>query len=177
MAQPPPGDLDRLVPELYAELKKLALHALDFGARGGTLQPTALVHEAYLRLRRAHDLDVSNRKQLLALAGKVMRQVLVDHARAKGRAKRGGDAETVSLGEAMPGLPAPTLDLLELDEALGALGRLDPRQVEIVELRYLAGLSVEETAEALGVSPTTVKREAAMARAFLVARLGGPGSE
>lgn len=176
MAPPPPGDLDRLVPELYAELKKLALHALDFGARGGTLQPTALVHEAYLRLRRAHDLDVSNRKQLLALAGKVMRQVLVDHARAKGRAKRGGSAETVSLGEAIPGLSTPALDLLELDEALGALGRLDPRQVEIVELRYLAGLSVEETAEALGISPTTVKREAAMARAFLVTRIGGVDS-
>ncbi len=173
MSAEPPVDLDRLVPELYAELKKLALHALDFGARGGTLQPTALVHEAYLRLRRAHDLDVSNRKRLLALAGKVMRQVLIDHARAKGRAKRGGGVETVTIGDLRPGTPPPVLDLLELDSALVELGRLDPRQVEIVELRYLAGLSVEETAETLGLSPTTVKREAAMARAFLLARLEG----
>jgi RNA polymerase sigma factor (TIGR02999 family) len=169
------GELDRLVPELYGELKKLALHALAPGERGATLQPTALVAEAYLRLRRVHRLDVSNRKQFLALAGKVMRQVLVDYARGRGRAKRGGGAATVLLGDQLPERPQPLLDLLELEAALERLGRVDPRQVEIVELRYLAGLSVEETAETLGLSPTTVKREAAMARAYLLARLD-PGT-
>lgn len=165
-------ELDRRMPELYGELKRLALHALGGGGRGATLQPTAVVHEAYLKLRRAHDLDLSNRKQFFALAGKVMRQVLVDHARAGGRAKRGGGVETVTLGEEVGDGGAAVLGLLEIDEALAALARVDPRQVEIVELRFFAGLSVEETAEALELSPTTVKRESAMARAFLVARFG-----
>jgi RNA polymerase sigma factor (TIGR02999 family) len=167
------ADLDRLMPELYAELKKLAVHALGGSGGSATLQPTAVVHEAYLRLRRAHDLDLSNRKQFLALAGKVMRQVLIDYARGRSRAKRGGGVETVVLDEEIAGAGGRPLDLLALDAALSELSRLDPRQVEIVELRFLAGLTVQETAEALELSATTVKREAAMARAFLVAHLGG----
>lgn len=164
--------LAALLPLVEQELHRLARHYMRGERPGHTLQPTALVNEAYLRLRRARDLDVSNRKQFLALAGKVMRQVLVDYARERGRAKRGGGADTVLLGEEVPGRPAPVLDLLELDEAMERLRRFDPRQVEIVELRYLAGLSVEETAETLEVSPTTVKREATMARAFLLAQMG-----
>lgn len=171
-SEPPGAALDRLMPEIYGELKKLAVSALG-GGRGATLQPTAIVHEAYLRLHRAHGLDLSNRKQFFALAGKVMRQVVVDHARAKGRTKRGGDAVTVSLGELDVAAPAASVvDAIALDESLSRLEALDPRQVSIVELRYFAGLEVEEVADLLALSPTTVKRESAMARAFLAAQLG-----
>ena len=174
--EPRASALDRLMPELYDELKKLAIAHLGGRRRGGTLQPTVVVHEAYLRLHRARDLDLSNRKQFFALAGKVMRQVIVDHARAKGRSKRGGEAVTVSLSSGATDPPAPPtatmLDALALDEALTRLGALDPRQVEIVELRYFAGLEVEEVADLLALSPTTIKRESAMARAFLVTQLG-----
>jgi len=169
-----PRELDSLLPELYGELKKLAIAALGSG-RAQTLQPTALVHEAYLRLSNARRLEIGNRKQFYALAARVMRQVLVDHARAKGRRKRGGDALLVTLGDEVAAPGSPTIDLLALDEALARLEQLDPRQVEIVEMRYLAGLSVEEVAGALGVSPTTVKREAAMARAFLLQQLRAGG--
>ena len=172
----PSRGLDRLVDELYAELKKVAVGAVGGAGRERTLQPTALVHEAYLRLARAHALDLSDRRRFLALAAKVMRQVLVDHARGRGRQKRGGEALFVTLGDAMAADGAPAIDLLALDQALERLARVDPRQVEIVEMRYLAGLSVEEVAEALGVSPTTVKREAAMARAYLVGSLGSAGA-
>ena len=173
--EPMPSALDRLMPELYDELKKLAIAHLGGRGRGGTLQPTVVVHEAYLRLHRAHGLDLSNRKQFFALAGKVMRQVIVDHARAKGRTKRGGATVTVSLSSGAADAVSPTasvLDALALDEALSRLGALDERQVEIVELRYFAGLEVEEVAELLALSPTTIKRESAMARAFLVTHLG-----
>ncbi|MDQ1348836.1 MAG: hypothetical protein QG573_2212 [Acidobacteriota bacterium] len=177
MAGPEPraSALDRLMPDLYDELKKLAIAHLGGRGRGGTLQPTVVVHEAYLRLHTAHGLDLSNRKQFFALAGKVMRQVIVDHARAKGRTKRGGDTVTVSLSSGAADAVSPTasvLDALALDEALSRLGALDERQVEIVELRYFAGLEVEEVAELLALSPTTIKRESAMARAFLVTHLG-----
>jgi RNA polymerase sigma factor (TIGR02999 family) len=175
-AEPTGAELDRLMPELYGELKKLAIAQLGRGGSGGTLQPTALVHEAYLRLHRAHGLDLSNRRRFFALAGKVMRQVIVDHARVKGREKRGGGAVTVSLSSAAAASAAaaapPALDALALDEALTRLAALDPRQVEIVELRYFAGLEVEEVAELVALSPTTVKRESAMACAFLLAQLG-----
>ena len=178
MAGPEPraAALDRLMSELYDELKKLAIAHLGGRGRSGTLQPTVVVHEAYLRLHKAHGLDLSNRKQFFALAGKVMRQVIVDHARAKGRTKRGGEAVTVSLSsDAAAAVATPTatlLDALALDEALSRLGALDERQVEIVELRYFAGLEVEEVAELLALSPTTIKRESAMARAFLATQLG-----
>lgn len=175
-SEPTEPALDRLMPELYDELKKLAVAHLGGRGRAATLQPTALVHEAYLRLHKAHGLDLSNRKQFFALAGKVMRQVIVDHARAKGREKRGGDVVTVSLtsgaADVAAAPSASVLDALALDEALTRLAALDRRQVEIVELRYFAGLEVEEVAELLALSPTTVKRESAMARSFLVAQLG-----
>jgi len=170
-------DLDALVPELYAELRRLAARAMAGESGRHTLQPTALVHEAYLRLAGSAGLDLSDRRRFLALAGRVMRQVLVDHARGKGRAKRGSGAALLTLptGESDQGSldQGSLVDVLALDEALDCLERLDPRQVRIVELRFLAGLEVEEVAAALGISIATVKRETRMARAWLRHQLDG----
>lgn len=158
--------------DLYGELRKIAGAAMAGQSPAHTLQPTAIVHEAWLRLSRARDLDLSDRRRFLALAARVMRQILVDHARGKRRGKRGGDAILVELDErAVPVSDRPMIDLLALDEALARLERLDTRGVEIFELRYLAGLEVEEIAEYLGLSPTTVKRETAAARAWLLAAM------
>lgn len=168
----PRRSLDRIAEELYGELRRIAGAAMAGQPPGHTLQPTAIVHEAWLRLARAGELELADRQRFLALAARVMRQILVDHARAKRRGKRGGGAPRVELVEEIAGSPAlPVLDLLALDRALERLAELDRRQVEIFELRYLAGLSVEETAELLALSPTTVKRECAMARAWLLAAL------
>jgi RNA polymerase sigma factor (TIGR02999 family) len=172
-SRPRERPLDRVAEELYAELRRIAGAAMAGQPAGHTLQPTAIVHEAWLRLARAGELDLADRKRFLALAARVMRQVLVDHARAKRRGKRGGGAPVVELKEELAGgREAPVLDLLALDQALGRLAELDARQVEIFELRYLAGLEVEEVAELVGLSATTVKRESAMARAWLLAALG-----
>lgn len=170
--------LDALVPELYAELRRLAVGAMAGEASQHTLQPTALVHETYLRLAGSAGLDLSDRRRFLGLAGRVMRQVLVDHARGKHRAKRGSGATLLTLptegGDARPRGEAP-VDLLALDEALDRLERLDPRQVRIVELRFLAGFEVEEVAKALEISTATVKRETRMALAWLRGQLEGTG--
>jgi RNA polymerase sigma factor (TIGR02999 family) len=135
--------------------------------RHHSLQPTALVHEAYLRLAAGHALEWRDRDQFFAIAAHVMRQVLVDHARRRRAAKREG--VHVTLGEADAAM-AP-LDVLDLEDALKELGRLDSRQARVVELRFFGGLGVEETAEALGLSPRTVKREWRTARAWLQHRL------
>lgn len=169
--------LDRIVDELYGELRRIAGAAMAGQQPGHTLQPTAIVNEAWLRLARAGELELSDRKRFLALAAKVMRQILVDHARTKGRTKRGGAAVAIPLPDELAGPEStPALDLVALDEALRRLAAVDPRQVEIVEMRYLVGLEVEEVAQLLGVSATTVKREAAMARAWLLAALGAGGA-
>ena len=165
-------ELNRFLPEIYDELRRLAAAALRREWRGHTLQPTALVNEAYLRLARSPGLQIFDRKQLLALTARVMRQVLVEHARARQRIKRGASPLRVTLGEDMAAAAPPFFDLLALDQALERLAKLSDQQVRIVELRYLAGLSVEEVAEVLGVSPTTVKRDTAMAKAWLVRELG-----
>jgi RNA polymerase sigma factor (TIGR02999 family) len=170
-------DLDALAPELYRELRRLAAGAMARERRHHTLQPTALVHEAYLRLVGGKPLDLSDRRRFLALAGRVMRQVLVDHARGKRRVKRGSGATLVPLTEA--GAPDEGLgvDVLALDQVLTRLEQLDPRQVRIVELRFWAGLEVEEVAEVLELSTATVKRETRMARAWLKKELeGAPGA-
>jgi RNA polymerase sigma factor (TIGR02999 family) len=167
------GAFNNLLPIVYGELRRQARRALRREAHGHTLQPTALVHEAYLRLidqRRAH---WESRTQFLAVAAQVMRRVLVDHARARRRGKRGGGAMQVTLADvsasdsATVDLDSTPVDTLDLDEALTRFAALDPDKARLVELRYFAGLSIPEAAAALGVSSATVGREWAVARAWL----------
>jgi RNA polymerase sigma factor (TIGR02999 family) len=167
------GSLDALIPEIYQELRRLAGKVMSGERSDHTLQTTALVHEAYMELARIHGLTVDSRPQFLALAAQVMRRILVDHARARGAAKRGGGAVRVTLSDGVADAGGSTLDLMALDEALTRLSSLDEQLVRIVEMRFIAGMSVEETGEALAVSPTTVKRDSAMARAWLLRELSG----
>lgn len=168
--------LDALLPELYGEMRRLAAWAMQSERPDHTLQPTALVHEAYLRLYRIADLDTGDRRRLLALASRTMRRILVDHARARKAAKRGAGGVQVTLAEDALST-SPPFDLIALDEALDRLEALDPRQARILELRFLAGLSVPETAEAVGVSEPTVKRETATGRAWLYREMMGSEEE
>ena len=165
----------RLMPLVYDELRRLAASYLRRERQGQTLQATALVHEAYVRLVRPGDQPWHGRTHFLAIAALSMRQVLVDRARRRGAAKRGGGEQRVTLDDAL--LPAPQpdtgVDLVALDAALTALAALDPQQARIVELRYFGGLTVEETAEVVGVSPATVKRHWTLARAYLKKALAG----
>jgi RNA polymerase sigma factor (TIGR02999 family) len=176
----PRADLDALIPEIYEELRKLAGSVMRRERPSHTLQTTALVHEAYLHIANIHGLHVDSRPRFLALAAQVMRRILVDHARARRAAKRGGDAVRVTLSDALADGSVPgstsTIDLLALDEALTRLSALDEGLVRIVEMRFIAGMSVEETGEALAVSPTTVKRDSAMARAWLMKELSSGGA-
>lgn len=161
-----PTARDRLVPIVYEELRRLA-HRCMRGERGNhTLQTTALVNEAYLRLAGIDGLRRRDRAQFFALAATLMRRVLVDHARQRGRRKRGGGLTVVSLDESAVA-PRPGVDVVALDDALERLAAVDPQQGRVVELRFFAGLSVAETAEALGISPATVKRDWATARLWL----------
>ncbi len=169
----PRSELDSLIPEIYQELRRLAGRVMSGERSDHTLQTTALVHEAYLELARIHGLTVDSRPQFLALAAQVMRRILVDHARARGAGKRGGGAVRVTLSEGVAGSGDTPFDLLALDEALTRLAAHDGQAVRIVEMRFLAGMSVEETGEALAISPTTVKRDSAMARAWLLRELSG----
>jgi RNA polymerase sigma factor (TIGR02999 family) len=161
------GALDRLVPIVYGELRRQARRYLAREPEGHTLQTTALVHEAYLRLVDQRYARWESRTQFFAVAAQVMRRVLVDHARAHGAAKRGGAAISVPLEESTAPVPEPDVDVVALDEALTRLAAFDPRQARVVELRYFAGLDVGEAAEVLGVSPATVKRDWTVARAWL----------
>lgn len=167
----PPG-LDALVPAFYEELKRLARSQLRGERREHTLQTTALVHEAYLRLARQRDVPWQTRGQLLGLAARMMRRILVNHARDRSRQKRGGGVVPVSL-EAEPAAGEAAVGVAELDDALQALEAIDPRQARIVEMRYFAGLTVEETAAALEISPATVKREWAFAKLWLRQAIAG----
>jgi RNA polymerase sigma factor (TIGR02999 family) len=166
-----PRALDDLVPEVYDDLRRLAARHLHRERQDHVLQVTALVHEAYLRLAGTPELEVRCRGELLALATGAMRHILVDHARARRSAKRGGDRLHVTLTDGLDAAAPATVDLAALDAALDRLAALDQRQAAIVELRFLAGLSVEDTAEAVGISPATVKRETAFARAWLFREL------
>ncbi len=160
--------LDALLPAIYAELHRQAALAMRREAAGHTLGATALVHEAYLRLAAQAGGAGQSRTQFLAAAAHLMRQILVDHARARQAAKRGGGAVCVTLDDrANVAAPDATADVLALHEALDRLAAFDPSQARLVELRYFGGLTLEETAAALGVSPATVKREWAVARAWL----------
>ena len=162
------GASDALVPLVYAELRRQARRALRRERAGHTLQATALVHEAWLRLDAQHGARWESRSQFLAVAARVMRRVLVDHARARHAQKRGGGATQVSLGDAGHAASArDQVDVLALDDALARLAILDPRKARLVELRYFAGLSIPEAATALGISVATVGREWAVARMWL----------
>lgn len=160
--------LEQLTPLVYKELRKLARSYLGRERSGHTLQPTALVHEAYLKLVGSADQGWTSRKHFFDVAAMAMRQLLADHARRLASQKRGGGMCRVTLSDvATPIEDTSDIDLFVLDEAMEKLSSLDPRQGRIAELRYLAGLTVEETAEVLDVSPRTVKLDWQMARSFL----------
>jgi RNA polymerase sigma factor (TIGR02999 family) len=163
--------LNELTPFLYAELRRLAAGYLRRERAGHTLQPTALVNEAYLRLIDQAQVGGGSRAQFFGIAANLMRQILINHAKRRGRLKRGGSNRQVTLGDASAIVDRPVVDLLALDEALRELARLDPRQSQVVELRFFAGLGEEEVAEVLDVSPITVKRDWRMAKAFLLKQL------
>jgi RNA polymerase sigma factor (TIGR02999 family) len=160
-------ELAALMPMVYDELRRLAHHHLGRERAGHTLQTTALVHEAYLRLVGQKEARWQNRAQFIAVASQMMRRVLVDYARARGFAKRGGGERRVSLDEAMVVSDERAADVVALDEALNALAQFDERKSRMVELRFFGGLSIEETAEVLGVSPGTVMRDWTLAKAWL----------
>jgi len=165
--------LDELLPLVYKELRRLAQARLRQEPRGHTLQATALVHEAYVRLVDLDRLTLSDRTHFFAMAARVMRQVLVDHARRKRSDKRGGGATMITLGGVSAASSSKALDVgvMDLDTALQELAVIDERAARVVELRYFVGLTLEETAEALSVSHATVEREWAVAKAWLFRRM------
>jgi RNA polymerase sigma factor (TIGR02999 family) len=159
--------LDALTPMVYNELRRLAGSYLRRERPGHTLEGTGLVHEAYLKLIGQREVAWRNRNQFFGLAAELIRRILVDHARGKIAAKRGGENVKISLDEALTPADEKDVNLVALDDALVALAAADVQQSRIVELRYFAGLTVEETAAALDISPATVKRDWTMAKAFL----------
>jgi RNA polymerase sigma factor (TIGR02999 family) len=159
--------LDELLPMVYEELRRQARKHLRGEKPTATLQPTMLLHEAYLKLIGLHDPKFENRAQFFALSARVMRNILVDQARERLAAKRGGGQFKVSLSQAEVAGTEPDFDVLLLDDALKKLGAEYPQHAEVVEFRYFAGFSVEETAQALNLSPTTVKRHWQFAKAWL----------
>jgi len=166
--------LDQMTPMLYEELRRLARHFLAAERSDHTLQPTALVHEAYLRLVDQHAVDWQNRAHFLGVAASMMRRILINHARAHQAAKREGFANAIALEDALGVFANPQIDLLELNRALQQLAEIDPQQGRVVELRYFGGLTIEETAEVMGISAATVKREWATARLWLLQKIEGP---
>ena len=171
-----PGALERLVPRVYSELRRIAGHLVRRERREHTHNATALVHEAYLRLVDLERIDWRDRVHFFAMASRIMRRVLVEHARAQGRRKRGGGARRIDLGDAGPDALGGDRDpeLLALDQALRELARLDAERARVVELRYFGGLDREQIAAALGISSATVTRRWRSARAWLIDYLGAP---
>ena len=165
--------VDSLLPLVYQELRRLAASYLRRERPGYTLQPTALVNEAYLRLLKDRPDRWQNRAHFCAIAAHSMRQILIERARARDAQKRGGERARVTLDEALVAGGDRSIDLVALDEALERLAALDPEQARLVELRFFGGLTVEETAEAMNISPATVKRHWTMARAWLARELAG----
>ncbi|MGV3709552.1 MAG: sigma-70 family RNA polymerase sigma factor [Gemmatimonas sp.] len=159
--------LDALLPVVYEELHRIAERFLRAERADHTLQPTALVNEAYLRLSSQHSINWINRAQFFGVAAQMMRRILVTHAESRNAAKREGMATRVTLDESLSWTGGRELDLVALDDALNALAKFDPRQAQVVEQRFFAGLSIEETAEVLDISPATVKREWTLAKAWL----------
>jgi RNA polymerase sigma factor (TIGR02999 family) len=165
--------LERLMPLVEAELRRLAGAYMSRERRGHTLQTTALINEAFLRLTDARSISWQDRAHFLGIAARLMRRVLVDHARSRGYRKRGGDARRVTLDEELIASPDPALDLVALDRALDALAKTDPRKSKVIELRFFGGLSVDEAAHVLRVSPDTVKRDWRLAKLWLLRELEG----
>ena len=163
--------LDKLVPLVDAELRRLARRYMGRERAGHTLQPTALINEVYLRLIDWGNISWQDRAHFFGLSARLMRRTLVDHARRHRTNKRGGQALTIELDEASVAHAGPTADLVAIDDALNALAKHDRRKSQIVELKFFGGLSVEETAEVLKISPRTVKREWSLARAWLYCQL------
>ena len=161
----------QLIPLVYNELHRLARHYMRGEREGHTLQTSALVNEAYMRLAGEHNVDWKNRAHFFGTAANIMRRILVDHARTRDAQKRGGSAEKISLENAFVYADAQSWQVVAVHEALNKLQQWDERQCRIVELRFFAGLNVEETAEAMSISPTTVKREFQMAKAWLYGEL------
>lgn len=159
--------LDALIPLVYEELRRLAQHYLQQERSDHTLQSTALVHEAYVRLVRQDLPQWQNRAHFFGVAAQLMRQILVDHARHRQAAKRGGDACRVTLDEGLLQARETEIDVILLDDALKGLAALDPQQSRIVELRFFAGLTIDDTSEVMGISPATVSRDWTSARAWL----------
>lgn len=165
--------LERLTPLVYTELRRLAARYLRRERTGHTLQSTALVHEAYLRLIDQNRVQWQNRAHFFGVAAQLIRRILVDHARNRNAHKRGAGAVKLALDEAIALPQQRDLDLVALDDALETLAKLDPQQARVVELRFFTGLSVEETAEVLQISPATVKREWTAAKAWLYREISG----
>lgn len=162
---------DVLLSLVYGELRKIAAQYLRKERSDHTLQPTALVHEAYIKLIDISDINWQDRAHFFAVSANVMRHILVDHARARLSEKRGGEARRIAIEDATSFCSEPDLDLLAVDEALIELAAFDEQQSRIVELRFFGGLTIEETAHVVGISPATVKREWTMAKAWLFRKL------
>lgn len=165
--------LDQLLPMVYDELRRLAQSYLRKENVGHTLQSTALVHEAYLRLVDQRSVNWQNRSHFFGIAAQMMRRVLVDHARAHNAAKRGSGGIKVTLDDGLIAAEQRDVNVIALDGALSKLAEMDPQQSRIVELRFFAGLSIEDTAEVLKISPATVKRDWSMAKAWLYGEMNG----
>jgi RNA polymerase sigma-70 factor, ECF subfamily len=166
---------DVLLSLVYDELRRIARHYLRRERSDHTLQPTALVHEAYMKLIDISDVSWQDRAHFFAVASNVMRHILVDHARARATDKRGGEVQRIALEDVVKLSDAPDVDLLALDESMRQLAAFDEQQSKIVELRFFGGLTIEETAHVLGISPATVKREWTMAKAWLFRRMKDKG--
>jgi RNA polymerase sigma factor (TIGR02999 family) len=164
---------ERLIPLVYQELRRVASARLHGESAGHTLQTTALVHEAYLRLVGLDRMSLENRTHFFAMAARLMREILVDHARRKQALKRGGGVVVLAPGSVEAGAENNMLDVLTLDEALTELSSLDERLGRVVELRFFVGFTIAETSDALGVSPATVERDWTVAKAWLLRRLTG----
>jgi RNA polymerase sigma factor (TIGR02999 family) len=169
------ASLAQLLPQVYEELRRLAGSFLRKERPGHTLQPTALVHEAYLRLLDQRAPTWQNRAHLLAISARMMRRILMKHAEARGASKRGGDAPKLSLDLALDVFAEREIPVQALHSALRDLEKIDARQGQIVEMRFFGGLSVEETAEVLGISPATVKREWSVAKVWLKREMAAQG--
>jgi RNA polymerase sigma-70 factor, ECF subfamily len=161
----------RLIPVVYAELRRLAESYMRRERVDHTLQATALVHEAYLKLIGQRSVNWQSRAHFFGVAAQLMRRILIDHARGHVRQKRGGEQRKVSLDEAFVSIEQQADELVAVDDSLNRLAKIDPRQARVVELRFFGGLSVEEAAEVLGISPKTVKRDWSVAKAWLYADL------